>query len=215
MLDRLLVKLMTSAIADAGAQRGCLILDNDRHLEIVARIESQTISILPAIALESEVGRGLVSLAVVNYVADTQEKIIIERTHQAGLFNQDTYILDRQPQSILCVPLVTKGQCVGILYLENFSTATFTTQRLEILQFLFTQAAISLDGTQIHHQLELDAGEINSQLTQANDRLQAEILERQKSEQILRAIVAGTVSVTGVDFFRSLVRSLAQALGVR
>jgi two-component system, sporulation sensor kinase A len=49
----------------------------------------------------------------------------------------------------------------------------------------------------------------------ANDRLQAEILEREKSEQILRSIVEGTVSVTGVDFFRSLVRSLAQALGVR
>jgi signal transduction histidine kinase len=49
----------------------------------------------------------------------------------------------------------------------------------------------------------------------AIDRLQAEILEREKSEQILRSIVEGTVSVTGVDFFRSLVRSLAQALSVR
>jgi signal transduction histidine kinase len=49
----------------------------------------------------------------------------------------------------------------------------------------------------------------------AIDRLQAEILEREKSEQILRSIVEGTVSATGVDFFRSLVRSLAQALGVR
>jgi signal transduction histidine kinase len=49
----------------------------------------------------------------------------------------------------------------------------------------------------------------------AIDRLHAEILEREKSEQILRSIVEGTVSVTGADFFRSLVRSLAQALGVR
>jgi signal transduction histidine kinase len=52
-------------------------------------------------------------------------------------------------------------------------------------------------------------------MTIAIDRLQAEILEREKSEQILRSIVEGTVSVTGVDFFRSLVRSLAQALDVR
>jgi signal transduction histidine kinase len=52
-------------------------------------------------------------------------------------------------------------------------------------------------------------------MTIAIDRLQSEILEREKSEQILRSIVEGTVSVTGVDFFRSLVRSLAQALGVR
>jgi signal transduction histidine kinase len=52
-------------------------------------------------------------------------------------------------------------------------------------------------------------------MTIAIDRLQAEILEREKSEQILRSIVEGTVAVTGVDFFRSLVRSLAQALDVR
>jgi ArsR family metal-binding transcriptional regulator len=33
----------------------------------------------------------------------------------------------------------------------------------------------------------------------ANDRLQSEILERQKSEQILRSIGEGTVSVTGIE----------------
>jgi PAS domain S-box-containing protein len=46
-------------------------------------------------------------------------------------------------------------------------------------------------------------------------QLQAEILERQRSEQILRLIVEGTASVTGKEFFHSLVRSLAQALQAR
>ncbi|MGH2416511.1 MAG: response regulator, partial [Microcystaceae cyanobacterium] len=46
-------------------------------------------------------------------------------------------------------------------------------------------------------------------------QLQAEVLERQRSEQTLRLIVEGTASVTGEDFFRSLVRSLAEALNVR
>lgn len=46
-------------------------------------------------------------------------------------------------------------------------------------------------------------------------QLQAEILERQRSEEILRLIVQGTASVTGKDFFRSLVSSLAEALNVR
>jgi PAS domain S-box-containing protein len=46
-------------------------------------------------------------------------------------------------------------------------------------------------------------------------QLQAEILERQKSEQILRSIVEGTAAVTGKDFFHSLVRSLAQTLEAR
>jgi len=46
-------------------------------------------------------------------------------------------------------------------------------------------------------------------------QLQAEVLERQRSEQVLRLIVQGTASVTGKDFFRSLVSSLAEALKVR
>jgi signal transduction histidine kinase/DNA-binding NarL/FixJ family response regulator len=46
-------------------------------------------------------------------------------------------------------------------------------------------------------------------------QLQAEVAERQRSEQTLRFIVEGTSSVTGEAFFQSLVRSLAEALNVR
>lgn len=46
-------------------------------------------------------------------------------------------------------------------------------------------------------------------------QLQAEVTERQRSEQTLRLIVEGTASVTGEEFFRSLVRSLSTALNVR
>lgn len=46
-------------------------------------------------------------------------------------------------------------------------------------------------------------------------QLQAEVAERQRSEQTLRLLVEGTASVTGEAFFRSLVRSLAEVLGVQ
>ncbi|MEK7667194.1 MAG: PAS domain S-box protein, partial [Gemmatimonadota bacterium] len=42
-----------------------------------------------------------------------------------------------------------------------------------------------------------------------------DITERERAERALRAIVEGTASATGADFFRSLVRSLASALDVR
>jgi signal transduction histidine kinase/DNA-binding NarL/FixJ family response regulator len=46
-------------------------------------------------------------------------------------------------------------------------------------------------------------------------QLQAEVVERQRSEQILRLIVEGTAAVTGEAFFQALVRSLSEALNVR
>ncbi|HEY9644177.1 MAG TPA: response regulator, partial [Coleofasciculaceae cyanobacterium] len=46
-------------------------------------------------------------------------------------------------------------------------------------------------------------------------QLQTEVSQRQRSEKILRMLVEGTASATGEAFFRSLVRSLAEALNAR
>jgi PAS domain S-box-containing protein len=46
-------------------------------------------------------------------------------------------------------------------------------------------------------------------------QLQAQVIERQRSEQTLRLIIEGTVATTGETFFQALVRSLAEALNVR
>ena len=45
--------------------------------------------------------------------------------------------------------------------------------------------------------------------------MQQKIIEARQAEEILQAITEGTASVTGGDFFRSLVRCLATALQVR
>ncbi len=63
--------------------------------------------------------------------------------------------------------------------------------------------------------LEVRVEERTALLKEANTQLRDEILERRRSEQTLRSIVQGTASVTGNDFFRSLVCSLATALQVR
>jgi PAS domain S-box-containing protein len=218
VLEKLLTKLMTILMENSGAQRGCLILDSNGKLYIAATtdVESNNAIILTAMPIDNEIAQTQVPLTIINYVSRTRESIVLDRATQDYRFNQDSYILSHQPQSILCTPLVYQGKRSGILYLENnLTTDTFMPERLEILQFLSTQAAISLENAQLYNQLELRVQERTQELTQTNDLLQAEVLERQKSEQILRSIVEGTASVTGTEFFRSLVRSLAQALGVR
>jgi PAS domain S-box-containing protein len=218
VLDKLLAKLMTILMENAGAQRGCLILETDGTLQIAAETngESTSISVLQSLPIVSKAARNRIPLAIVHFVARTQESVVINRVTQDYRFNQDIYIIEHQPKSILCTPLMHQGKLSGILYLENNLTIdAFPPERLEILQFLSTQAAISIDNARLYNQLEIRVQERTSELAQTNDRLQAEILERQRSEQTLRMIVEGTAPVVGVDFFRSLVRSLAQALNVR
>jgi signal transduction histidine kinase len=215
VLDKLLVKLITVAIESSGVKGGCLLLDNNHQLKIAAIIEPYTISFLPVIHPATNTGRGLVPLEVVDFVAQTLENVVVDQTSVDNLFSQDAYILKNKPTSILCTPLIHADKLVGILYLENFPNGALTPQRLEIFQVLFTQVTTAFDNSQHFHQIALNVEDRTSKLLEKNDRLQAEIIERHKSEQILRSIVEGTVSVTGVDFFRSLVRSLAEALGVR
>ncbi|MEB3882078.1 GAF domain-containing protein [Lyngbya sp. CCY1209] len=52
------------------------------------------------------------------------------------------------------------------------------------------------------------------QLEVVNLELQKQVAERERTEEILRAIVAGTASVTGADFFPALVENLARCLDV-
>jgi signal transduction histidine kinase/response regulator RpfG family c-di-GMP phosphodiesterase len=72
---------------------------------------------------------------------------------------------------------------------------------------LHQQARIKLD------ELEAMVGVRTEQLLSTNARLQAEIAERKDVEAALRHVAEGISATTGEEFFRSLVKSLAQALG--
>ncbi|NES98274.1 MAG: PAS domain-containing protein, partial [Desertifilum sp. SIO1I2] len=56
-----------------------------------------------------------------------------------------------QPQSILCSPILHQGKLLGILYLENsLIKGVFTSDRVEILNLICAQAAISLENAQLY-----------------------------------------------------------------
>jgi signal transduction histidine kinase len=65
------------------------------------------------------------------------------------------YLSQHKPNSVLCLPLLDRGQLRGILSLENRATAgVFTSDRLLILKFLCTQAAISLENARLYQQAQ-------------------------------------------------------------
>jgi signal transduction histidine kinase len=98
----------------------------------------------------------------------------------------------------LCVPIIHQGEIGAILYLENdLARDAFDPQRVELIQILMAQGSISLANARLARRMRQEMG------------------ERQRAEDTLRAIEAGTAAVTGADFFRALVRNLAGALDVR
>ena len=69
-------------------------------------------------------------------------------------FSADPYVAEHRARSILCLPLITQGKLVGILYLENNLTPhVFTADRVTVLKVLASQAAISLEISRLYSDL--------------------------------------------------------------
>ncbi|MBE9209524.1 AAA family ATPase [Nostoc sp. LEGE 06077] len=190
VLDKLLAKLMHILLENAGAETGCLILDKADNLFIEAsgKFGETEINVRQSTPVASSLQ---LPISLINYVQRTKENVVLNNATSEGVFTTDSYIVLHQPKSILCSPIVNQGKLVGILYLENKLIAgAFTPERLEILQLLSSQAAISLDNARLYHDLaeynrtlETKVKERTLELQARNLQLQQEIQERQKAEE--------------------------------
>ena len=152
-LSRLLTNLMKIVIENGGAEKGFLILNEAGRwvIEAEGAIGQDEVTTLQSIP----VAEGHLSTAIVNYVARTRQNIVLDDAANDGDFTQDAYIVTHQPKSILCAPLINQGKLNGILYLENnLSTGAFTPDRLEVLNLLSSQAAISIENAGLYTDLE-------------------------------------------------------------
>jgi PAS domain S-box-containing protein len=152
MLPRLIERLMTVAIENAGADRGLLILpqENDYRIEAEARADGEKI----VLHYGAAAGRA-VPEAIVRYVMRTRESVILDDAAKQNLFSDDPYLGLRRQRSILCLPLLRQGTLVGLLYLENaLASHVFTPDRARLLELLAAQAAISLENARLYSDLQ-------------------------------------------------------------
>ena len=167
--DKLLSKLVELAIENAGAQKGYLILDTDGQLSIKATgtVDETAIVVRQPISIERS---DQLSETIVRYVARTEENLVLHNAAREGLFTKDTYVSQQQPKSILCMPLVRHSQLSGVLYLENnLATNAFTKERLEVLNVLLSQAAISLESASLYDNLRNSEARLRSLVECASD----------------------------------------------
>ncbi|MCT7953035.1 AAA family ATPase [Ancylothrix sp. C2] len=158
-LDKLLATLMKILLENSGAETGYLILEaqGELRLEAAAAVNSTTQTNCPTTPLEN-----LVPLSIINYVERTRKGIIEMNAAAEGKFIHDTYINTQQIKSILCAPLLNQGQLIGIIYLENnLAPGVFTTDRLQVIQFLSIQAAISLKNARLYAQVNENQNRLN------------------------------------------------------
>jgi predicted ATPase/signal transduction histidine kinase len=148
VLDQLLRTLLEVVLEQGGAQKVYLILVRRGELRIEAEatletagVETQLLQSLPVASSPR------LPTSLVNYVERTREPLIVDNAAEEGRYAADPYIAQARPRSILCLPIIRRGELVAILYLENnLTTQAFTAERLVTLEMLGAQAAISLEN---------------------------------------------------------------------
>lgn len=151
--DKLVDTLMRTAVEQAGAARGLLILfrDGESRIGAEATTGGDTIAVQ---LLDAPPTPTVLPASVLNHVLHTRETVILDHASTDLSFADDPYIRRHEARSILCLPVMNQAKLIGILYLENnLAVRVFAPGRVAVLKLLAFQAAISLENTRLYGDL--------------------------------------------------------------
>lgn len=156
---KLIKKLMTVFIENAGAVKAVLISKDQAqwYIEAVQNKDEEIVFERELIAFDkfSKVMNPLVSKNICQYVIRTKETVIIDDAYSDNRINKDDYSDSKIPRSILCLPLIKKGELEGLVYLENNAmSGVFKPDRVQLLNYISSQIAISIDNAKLYLDLK-------------------------------------------------------------
>jgi PAS domain S-box-containing protein len=164
ILEKLIHTLMRTAIEQAGAERGLLILarGDEQRIAAEASTSGDTVNVQPR---DMPVSEAMLPESVLYYVLHTRNSIILEDASAQPQFAADSYIRQHRARSILCLPLMNQARLIGALYLENNLTSrVFTPTRITVLKLIASQAAISLENARAEEELRRSEMELRQML---------------------------------------------------
>ncbi|HPU89523.1 MAG TPA: AAA family ATPase [Spirochaetota bacterium] len=209
-LPRLLETMLRIVMENAGADRGALIREKDSALIVEAEGSVENDIIVESHELTSTErmtfpppnegggpGRRLFPVSIINYVHRTGETVLLDDAANRELFSGDPYVTVQKSKSILCAPIREKGKYSGILYLENNLVAgAFTPERLELLNIISSQAAISLENARLVA-MEKEKAALDREIEMA-EKIQRSLLPREIPEIVGARVAFRYVPMTGV-----------------
>jgi len=178
-LSRLLETLLRIVIEHAGADKGYVLLVRDERLSVAAAIDAGggtgTVPSLDA----GEKSTATLPQSILNYVRRSRERVLLDDATARHPFSKDEYFTHSRPRALLCLPIARQTRLLGMLYLENsLVTGAFTPGRLNVLELIASQSAISLENSMLYSDLEQE----NTERRRAEEALKA-------NQETLQAIV--------------------------
>jgi serine phosphatase RsbU (regulator of sigma subunit) len=200
-LSELFKKILDLSIDAVGAQRGVLMtLEGDR------------------LVVRANKGEGFrISTAVRDRVLNEKKSLLVKDTQMDDAFRERLSIVEQKVRTLMAVPLQTKDQIIGLIYLDSpFFIREFTVDDLNLLTVMANTAAIRIEHARL---IEVEQAEriLARDLDQAAD-LQRRFLPS-APPVVAGADIAGynapcrTVGGDYYDFFSYENGRVAMALG--
>ncbi|MEO0934691.1 MAG: PAS domain S-box protein, partial [Cyanobacteria bacterium J06641_2] len=166
-LEDLISSLLQIVIENAGAEKAALIFlrEDNFYLEAIAAKDNSVRRLSIPYENSNDIPH-----SVINYVKHSLKTIILDKAKVNKDFISDEYLIQHQPKSLLCTPILNKGELTGLLYLENKLTiGSFTKERLKVIDILCSQAAISLENSRLYQILETRESKFRSFVEDVDD----------------------------------------------
>lgn len=154
----LLKRVLEIITENAGAQKTVILMNQD-NLIPVAWTTPEGIAIL-----DDKAGTTCdYPETIVNQVARTREPVVIEDVSRAMMLRKDPYVMRYEPVSMMCLPIIWKGNLYGLLYLENNRmSGAFSWSRIEVMQVLTAQFVISYDNALLYESLRASEADLKT-----------------------------------------------------
>jgi signal transduction histidine kinase len=210
-LEEVLNQVMDAIIQLTGAERGFLMLfDEQGELEIKAARN---------LAKENlEEDEFAISRSVIRVVAETGEQVVSTDATEDPRFASQASVVAHGLRSIQCVPLRTRGEIIGVVYVDNrIRKGVFDEADLAMLSAFASQAAVAIENARLFRRtdaaLAARVGELS--IMQEIDRQLNETLDFGKVMQLtlgwaMRVTHSGNGAIGLVDLEQEGMRIVAQ-----
>jgi signal transduction histidine kinase len=147
-LDPLLLYVVDEALQLVGGERGYIVLLwPNKTLEFKAMRDKE--------GRDLTGGDDQISHSIVDEVTTSGRPLVVRNAMSEPRFSQAISVLNLQLRSVMCVPLISRNQVIGSLYVENRSVrGRFRKEDLSPLEIFANQAAVAIENAALNDQLQ-------------------------------------------------------------
>jgi len=149
-LDKLLPKILDKAFELVGADRGVILLHDEKTQELIPRfVKTRSGKSDPNIVL---------SKTVMAEVVSNKAAVLSSDATMDARFSGAHSIIMQGIRSTMTLPLLYAGEMLGIMHLDSlFTSNAFTEKDLQICTGMAAQAAISIQNARLAQRIEREA----------------------------------------------------------